>query len=126
MFEIARRIADKVVITNDNPRTENDEKIIEDILCFESEKENNLKNDDFVKSEIEKICGEFPVVKSKEIVVEKDRAVAIKIAVDMYKKCADNSKIAVLIAGKGHEDYQIIGTKHRHFSDYEEVVKNLD
>ena len=125
MFEIARRIADKVVITNDNPRTENDEKIIEDILCFESEKENNLKKDEFVKSEIEKICGEFSVLKSTEIVVEKDRAVAIKLAVEMYKNCSDNSKMAVLIAGKGHEDYQIIGTKKRHFSDYEEVVKCL-
>ena len=35
------------------------------------------------------------------------------------------SKLAVVIAGKGHEAYQIIGEEKKHFSDYEEVQKAI-
>jgi UDP-N-acetylmuramoyl-L-alanyl-D-glutamate--2,6-diaminopimelate ligase len=50
----------------------------------------------------------------KDYVVDLDRASAIHKAVGMA-----NEETLVLIAGKGHEDYQIIGKKKRHFDDRE-------
>ena len=49
-----------------------------------------------------------------------DRAQAIRAALRMAE-----AGDVVLIAGKGHEDYQIIGTEKRHFSDQEEVKREL-
>lgn len=54
-------------------------------------------------------------------IVEPDRAKAIALAVQTARQ-GD----IVLLAGKGHEDYQIIGTEKRHFSDAEEAVKALE
>jgi len=84
--------ADKVVVTSDNPRLENPQEIINDIL---------------------------PAVPNPER-VEVDRAVAIRYAV---KQAAAND--IILIAGKGHENYQDVqGVKH-HFSDFEIAEKAL-
>lgn len=93
MGRIATELSDSVIITNDNPRNENPETIIEDI------KKGIIKN-------------------NYEIIL--DREEAIKKAI-MER---DDSAI-VLIAGKGHENYQIIhGVKH-HFSDKEVAEKYL-
>ena len=81
--------ADHAVVTSDNPRTEDPAAIIEDILPG------------MVGGE-----GRFEV--------EADRARAIECAI----KLADPGD-AVLIAGKGHEDYQIVGTEKLHFDDVE-------
>ena len=84
--------ADKVVVTSDNPRLENPQDIINDIL---------------------------PAVPNPER-VEVDRAVAIRYAVE---QAAAND--IILIAGKGHENYQDVqGVKH-HFSDFEIAEKAL-
>jgi len=84
--------ADKVVVTSDNPRLENPQDIINDIL---------------------------PAVSVPEC-VEADRAAAIRYAVER----AASSDI-ILIAGKGHENYQDMqGVKH-HFSDFEVAEKAL-
>ena len=84
--------ADKVVVTSDNPRLENPQDIINDIL---------------------------PAVPAPEC-VEADRAAAIRYAVER----AASSDI-ILIAGKGHENYQDVqGVKH-HFSDFEIAEKAL-
>ena len=53
-------------------------------------------------------------------VVEPDRAAAIRRAL-AYAQSGD----IVIIAGKGHEDYQIIGTEKKHFSDKETVLAFL-
>jgi len=90
MGEIAVRLADKVYITSDNPRTENPEMILQDVLK-----------------------GIFHNVKPK---VEIDRRTCIREAI-AHAQAGDT----VLIAGKGHEDYQIIGTEKFHFSDREEA-----
>lgn len=92
MAEIAARLADKVVVTSDNPRTEDPNKIIEDILSQ----------------------GVRPHL------VDADRRSAIKATLE---QCAPED--VVLIAGKGHEDYQIIGTKKIHFSDQEVARETL-
>ncbi|BAQ60428.1 UDP-N-acetylmuramoylalanyl-D-glutamate-2,6-diaminopimelate ligase [Geminocystis sp. NIES-3708] len=95
MGKIAANLADFVVITSDNPRTENPEQILQDILMGIP---NHIKP-----------------------IVEGDRALAIKIAIEMA-----NSGDGVLIAGKGHEDYQILGTEKIHFDDREEAKKVLE
>ena len=88
MGEIAERFSDRVFVTSDNPRTEEPEEIIEDI-----------------------VKGMNDEAKRTTIV---DREQAIKEAI----KTAQKDEI-ILIAGKGHEDYQIIGKKRTHFDDRE-------
>lgn len=90
MGGIAAQLADKVVVTSDNPRTENAEKILEDILAGIPESVNPTV-----------IC---------------DRATAIRTAI-LEAQPGDG----VLIAGKGHEDYQILGTEKIHFDDREQA-----
>ena len=91
MGEIACKYSDYVIITSDNPRTENPNSILKDI-----EKE---------------IVGVYT-----NYTLEIDRRAAIKMGVRMLPKNG-----FLLIAGKGHENYQIIGTKKFPFSDREEL-----
>ena len=90
MAKVAEQLADFVYVTSDNPRTENPEAIINEILT-------GFKNRDF-----------------QTIMVQPDRAEAIELAIK--NACKDD---IVLIAGKGHETYQIIGKQKYHFSDKE-------
>ena len=94
MAQIAEKNADKLIITNDNPRTEDENKILADV-------EAGIKNKDSVKT--------IP-----------DRFSAIKYALENA-----TSKDLILVAGKGHEDYQIIGTEKIHYSDRESAMKLL-
>jgi UDP-N-acetylmuramoyl-L-alanyl-D-glutamate--2,6-diaminopimelate ligase len=94
MGEIAARLADRVVVTSDNPRTEDPNRILEDVLAG-----------------IPSSCAP---------VVEVDRAKAIASAIAFA-----SANDLVLIAGKGHEDYQILGTTKIHFDDREEAEKAL-
>jgi UDP-N-acetylmuramyl-tripeptide synthetase len=96
MGEIAQRVAHVCIVTSDNPRSEDPWKIIEDILSGMDRKHPGL-------------------------VVEIDRRAAIARAVSMARP-GD----VVAICGKGHEDYQIIGTKRYHFDDGEEARKALE
>ncbi|MCH5180387.1 MAG: UDP-N-acetylmuramoyl-L-alanyl-D-glutamate--2,6-diaminopimelate ligase [Erysipelotrichales bacterium] len=88
----ARQYADEIILTNDNPRNENQEEIISDINALKDEK----------------------------VTIILDRHEAIKEGV---KRLTKNDTLAII--GKGHEEYQIIGNKKYHFSDYEEVRKWL-
>ncbi|MEZ4754467.1 MAG: UDP-N-acetylmuramoyl-L-alanyl-D-glutamate--2,6-diaminopimelate ligase [Bdellovibrionota bacterium] len=88
MGEIASKFADKVIVTSDNPRSEEPQVIVDQIIVG--------------------ISGEYRV--------EVDRGAAIELAVTTAK-----AEDVVLIAGKGHEDYQIIGTRKIDFSDAEHV-----
>jgi len=94
MGMVAEELSDYVIITSDNPRTEDPLKIISDI-------EKGFRD------------------KTKYF-IEVDREKAIKKVIEMAKE-GD----IILIAGKGHEDYQIIGNKKIHFSDKEVVIKYL-
>lgn len=94
MGNIAASKSDYVVFTSDNPRTEEPQKIMDDILAG---------------------------VKTKNYEVELDRRKAIVKALDMIK---DDD--VVLILGKGHEDYQILGHEKVHFDDAEEVRKYIE
>jgi len=79
--------SDIVIVTSDNPRTEDPERIINDIL---------------------------PGLEGREYLVLPDRREAIYKSVEL----ADKGDM-VIIAGKGHEDYQILGTEKIHFDDRE-------
>jgi UDP-N-acetylmuramoyl-L-alanyl-D-glutamate--2,6-diaminopimelate ligase len=92
MGEIAERIADRTVVTNDNPRTEAPVAIIKQILAG---------------------------MVAPTVVIE-DRATAIAYAI----RQADDDDL-ILIAGKGHEQYQLIGNVRRPFSDYAIACANL-
>jgi len=107
MGEVACRLADVVVITSDNPRSEDPDAIIRDILV-------GIADD-----------------KRKTITVLSDRAEAIQLAVQ-----AAEAHDTILLAGKGHEDYQIIAasdpqnslekTRKIHFDDREHAAAALE
>jgi UDP-N-acetylmuramoyl-L-alanyl-D-glutamate--2,6-diaminopimelate ligase len=94
MAQEAVKQSDKVIITSDNPRFEEPQDIINDMLAG------------------------LNAEQMKKVISIADRREAIKTACMLAKK-GD----VILIAGKGHEDYQDIkGVKH-HFDDKEEVAK---
>lgn len=94
MGHIADVNADIVVVTSDNPRSEDPQLIISDILAG-------------IKS-----------VNTKHLYVEPDRRVAISMLKDIAKE-----NDVVILAGKGHEDYQILKNETIHFDDREEARK---
>ncbi len=96
MGGIAARSSDYVLITSDNPRTEDPLKIIDDIEA-----------------------GVRPVAKGS-YTVEPDRRRAIRLAVGMAR-----AGDVIVIAGKGHEDYQIIGSQRLPFDDRKEAESAL-
>ncbi len=104
MGEAVARLSDVVVVTSDNPRTENPESILDEILPG-------------VESGFRANAGSTQVCQgSKQLVREVNRRRAIHLA--LQHAAADD---VVLVAGKGHEDYQIIGTTKHHFDDREVV-----
>ena len=90
MAAVAAEIADRVVVTSDNPRTEDPQQILDDVVAG--------------------------IPAGTPLAVEVDRAVAIATAI-----AAAGPDDLVLIAGKGHEDYQILGTTKVHFDDREQA-----
>jgi UDP-N-acetylmuramoyl-L-alanyl-D-glutamate--2,6-diaminopimelate ligase len=108
MGAAAGRAADLTIVTSDNPRTEDPLRIVGEILPgVEQAGRRRL-------SAAEAVAGEAGYV------VEPDRRAAIELAA----ACARPGD-AVLVAGKGHEDYQIVGTEKRHFDDREEARRAL-
>ncbi|MEG0370672.1 MAG: UDP-N-acetylmuramoyl-L-alanyl-D-glutamate--2,6-diaminopimelate ligase [Clostridium sp.] len=95
MGKAAGDIADFCIVSSDNPRTEDPSKIIEDIIP-------GVKNSD---------CP---------YVIIEDRKAAIKYAIDNAKK--DD---IIVIAGKGHETYQVLKDKTIHFDEKEIVIEFL-
>lgn len=89
MGKISQKLSDTCIVTSDNPRTEDPKLIIDDILDGLDKENKNYK-----------------------VII--DRKEAIEEAIKMAKK--DD---VVIIAGKGHENYQIIGQTKHHFDDKE-------
>jgi UDP-N-acetylmuramoyl-L-alanyl-D-glutamate--2,6-diaminopimelate ligase len=96
MAEIAARLSDKIIITSDNPRTENPKTII-------AEMEAGVAPNDF-----------------KKMLSIEDRLQAIKTACQLA-----NPKDIILIAGKGHETYQEINGVRHDFDDMKIVNEIL-
>jgi len=101
MGEIAARLSDLAVVTSDNPRTEDPAKILGEIEAGIDTDSNRYSPED--------ITAGFD---KRGYTVIDDRRAAIGLAISV----ADESDI-VLIAGKGHEDYQIRGTRKVSFDD---------
>ena len=96
MAAVAVKLSDRVILTSDNPRNEDPEEIIRQM------KEGIDSND------------------MSRVLSITDRREAIRTAVALAHK-GD----IILLAGKGHEDYQIIKGEKRHFDDKEELAKAL-
>jgi UDP-N-acetylmuramoyl-L-alanyl-D-glutamate--2,6-diaminopimelate ligase len=94
MGAIAARLSDWAVVTSDNPRTEDPQQILADVVAG--------------------------IPESVTALVEADRRKAIYTAI-LQAQPGDG----VVIAGKGHEDYQILGTEKIHFDDREEAQAAL-
>lgn len=94
MGALAEQLADRVYVTDDNPRSESSGQIIEEILAGMRQPEAAL--------------------------VEADRGRAIRHAIG-----SAGAGDLVLVAGKGHEDYQLVGDLTLHFDDREQVVEAL-
>lgn len=94
MAQIAEKYSDVVVVTSDNPRTEDPQAILDEVSEGLINPENHI--------------------------IEIDREKAIEKAVYLAHK-----NDILLIAGKGHEDYQIIGREKIHFNDGEIALKYI-
>ncbi len=97
MAGIACKYSSKVVLTSDNPRTENPMAILDDMLKG------------------------VPTSKSRQVVVIENRREAIKTACMMLSPTG-----VLLLAGKGHENYQEINHVKHHFDDTEEIKNCLN
>ncbi len=108
MGEVAARGADLAIVTSDNPRTEAPGAIIADVLP-------GLERAGAPRLSV-------PAARdgARGFLVEAERRAAIALAVSLARP-GD----AVLVAGKGHEDYQIVGTTKHPFSDREEAHRAL-
>jgi UDP-N-acetylmuramoyl-L-alanyl-D-glutamate--2,6-diaminopimelate ligase len=108
MGEIAARLSDRVVLTSDNPRTEDPAAIVKDV-------EEGVRK--FMLKIVDGAGLSCQVRKSssdRRYVIELDRRKAIELAIEMAI-----AGDLILIAGKGHEDYQILGVNKIHFDDRE-------
>jgi UDP-N-acetylmuramoyl-L-alanyl-D-glutamate--2,6-diaminopimelate ligase len=94
MGEISSLYSDQVIITSDNPRSEKPSDIINDIISG------------------------IPKTQASKVLSIQERKEAIKVACEM----ADSGDI-ILIAGKGHEKFQIIGKQKFHFDDLETTIE---
>jgi UDP-N-acetylmuramoyl-L-alanyl-D-glutamate--2,6-diaminopimelate ligase len=97
MARVAEQLADFIIVTSDNPRTEKPTDIIDEIVA-------GFEKDD-----------------TQTIAIEPDRKKAIEVAMRAARK-----NDIVLIAGKGHETYQIIGSQKFDFSDKEIAEECLE
>jgi UDP-N-acetylmuramoyl-L-alanyl-D-glutamate--2,6-diaminopimelate ligase len=110
MGTIAAELADDIIITDDNPRTEDPRRIVADIIAGVRGAGSGIGGSNTSASGIRAI-GPL-VARATSVRVEHDRARAIASALD-----AAAAGDAVVVAGKGHENYQIYGTERRPFSD---------
>ncbi len=99
MGGVAASLSDFCILTSDNPRTEDPHRILLDVEVG-MQHADRRKGDDYL------------VIESREEAIR--RAVALAKPGDL-----------VMIAGKGHENYQIIGTERHHFDDREEAMAAL-
>ena len=114
MGEIACRLCDIAVVTSDNPRTEAPMDIIAQVL--DGMRETSILEYD--RADFDNLLNQDN--EKKGYVVEPDRKKAIELAVTVSR-----ANDIILIAGKGHETYQIIGSKILSFDDRKEAEAAL-
>lgn len=94
MGEVAQRLADHVILTNDNPRSEDPQQIVSEVLSGMTDRQG--------------------------VHIELDRTKAIQLSI-----AAAGANDLILVAGKGHEDYQETAGRREPFSDIEKVQSAL-
>jgi UDP-N-acetylmuramoyl-L-alanyl-D-glutamate--2,6-diaminopimelate ligase len=94
MAQVAEAVADEVVVTSDNPRTEVPEAIVQEIVTG------------------------FKKGVPRQVIVKREEAISYAVK---HAKVND----LIIVAGKGHEDYQIIGKTKIHFDDREVAARYL-
>ncbi len=109
MGEIAARFSDLAVITSDNPRTEDPLAIIEEVRRGAE----RIHPREWSLEEATRDPG-------RGYLIIPDRQQAIEFAASLLQ-----TDDLLLVAGKGHEDYQIVGRERRHFDDREELRRAL-
>ena len=111
MGEAAGRLSDVVILTSDNPRTEDPGQIL-------TETEPGLSRTGMTREESNRMIGADVPTGSYMVIADRRRAI---------RRALDEAQAGdvVVIAGKGHEDYQIIGTTRYQFDDAEEVRRYL-
>ena len=112
MGEIAARNSDRVVLTSDNPRTEDPIQILAEV-------EEGIQRTGTRKFQISNYKSQIGG-QEKGYWVEPDRRASIRLALSLA-----SAGDLILIAGKGHEDYQILGKRRVHFDDREVVREEL-
>ena len=110
MGEIAARYSDLAIITSDNPRTEDPQAILADVRA-------GVVPLSLREYTLEELAGGF---REKGFATIESRRDAVRAAI-----LAARPGDIVLLAGKGHEDYQIIGREKFHFDDREEAAAAL-
>ena len=114
MAEVAGRYSNLTIITSDNPRTEEPSAIISQVRAgILPLGLRELSVDDLKKTS----PGALSTHGEKGFITVESRRDAIRLAVNA--SCPGD---IILLAGKGHEDYQIIGTTRDHFDDREEAT----
>jgi len=106
MAQVAYRLADLLVITSDNPRTEDPDSIIQEILT-------GIPRSDQPSEHLNQH-------RSSKVIVQPDRATAIAMTIALAA-----AQDTVLLAGKGHENHQLIGSNKIHFNDCEHANKAI-
>ena len=108
MGKIAAELSDVCIVTSDNPRGEDPDIIIDNII-----EGMDIADTSKIKDNRDVFC-------ESDVIIEPDRRAAI------YRGIINSaSGDIILIAGKGHEDYQITGTKKNSFCDKAEAIKAL-
>jgi UDP-N-acetylmuramoyl-L-alanyl-D-glutamate--2,6-diaminopimelate ligase len=108
MGRVAAEFSDLAIVTSDNPRTEEPATILDQVVA-------GITPLGLREYSLADLSGGFV---EKGFIVQENRRQAIRLAVALAKP-GD----IILLAGKGHEDYQIIGTAKHHFDDREEAAK---
>jgi UDP-N-acetylmuramoyl-L-alanyl-D-glutamate--2,6-diaminopimelate ligase len=108
MGAVATKFSDLAVVTSDNPRTEEPRQILAQVKA-------GIVPTAVREYRLDELGGGFA---EKGYIVIENRRDAIRLAVSLAK-----AGDILLLAGKGHEDYQIIGTTKQHFDDREEAAK---
>lgn len=109
MGRIAAAMSDLAIVTSDNPRTEDPASILEQIRV-------GILPLGIREYKVQEFVGQHSAPVEQGFVMQENRREAIRLAVRLARE-GD----VVLLAGKGHEDYQIIGTAKQHFDDREEA-----
>ena len=110
MGEVGARLSDLAIITSDNPRTEDPLAIIDAVRAGAL----RVQSREWTREGAQFLAG-------RGVVTIPDRAEAIAVAVGLL-----GERDLLLVAGKGHEDYQILGTQRIHFDDREQLRNALD